>query len=69
MKTIFVLTYKNPFRQHFYTTLSALCTDNPRESLGVSLSTLQKLDFSFDFYENGICKIETAPLKKKEVIY
>lgn len=41
-----------------YTTLTALAEDNPRERIGVSLSWLQKIDFSSRCYEGKRFKIQ-----------
>ena len=65
MRAIFVLTFKETAEQRFYSSLVALAEENTREEIGVSLSTLQKYDFSFDFYENEKCTIKTSQLKSK----
>lgn len=63
---IFILTYKESEEKRYYTTLSALCEENSKEQIKVSLSTLQKrgADLSF-FYENDSILIETAVVKTK----
>jgi hypothetical protein len=62
---IFILKYKDG-RRGYYTTLSALCEENSREDIGVSLSTLQKRNKDTPYcYENEMCKVEKAVIKTR----
>lgn len=67
MLKIFVLTFKSGERK-YYTTLAALCEDNGKDKLRVSKATLDRVDFSIDFYENKVCKIEQVFVKKRSDI-
>lgn len=65
MTKTFVLLFKQPIKIHTYTTLSAVFEEFTKEELGVSLSTLQKRDFSIDFYENANIRIELSKTKTR----
>lgn len=60
MTKTFVLLFKQPMKLYTYTTLSAVYEEFKKEELGVSLFTLQKRDFSTDFYENEKIRIEQS---------
>lgn len=60
MTKTFVLLFKHPMKLYTYTTLSAVYEEFKKEELGVSLFTLQKRDFSTDFYENEKIRIEQS---------
>lgn len=57
--------FKQPVKIHTYTTLSAVFEEFTKDELGVSLSTLQKRDFSIDFYENNSIRIELSKTKTR----
>lgn len=65
MTKTFVLLFKAPMKIHTYTSLSAIFEEFPKEELGVSLSTLQKRDFSFDSYENEKVRVELSLTKTR----
>lgn len=65
MTKTFVLLFKQPIMIYTYTTLSAVFEEFTKEELGVSLSTLQKRDFSTDFYENEKVRVEMSFTKTK----
>ena len=65
MTKTFVLLFKQPIKIYTYTTLSAVFEEFTKEELGVSLSTLQKRDFSIDFYENANIRIELSKTKTR----
>lgn len=48
-----------------YSSLSAIFEEFTKEELSVSLSTLQKRDFSFDYYENEKVRIELSLTKTR----
>lgn len=50
---------------HTYSSLSAVFEEFTKDELGVSLSTLQKRDFSFDSYENDKVRIELSLTKTR----
>lgn len=64
---IFVLKDKTEETYKYYTTLVALYADK-KDVLGVSLSTLQHIDFSFDIYDDEKFRIERCECKKKSDI-
>ena len=65
MTKTFVLLFKQPIKIYTYTTLSAVFEEFTKEELGVSLSTLQKRDFSIDFYENVNIRLELSKTKTR----
>jgi hypothetical protein len=65
MQNIYLFQNKESGTQNFYTTISALCEAHPRISINVSESTLRRIDFSVNNYENDLCLIKSVPLKKK----
>ncbi|MDR2913441.1 MAG: hypothetical protein LBV74_01165 [Tannerella sp.] len=68
MQNIFILKNKETDEREFYTTISALCEDSPRDKINVSLSTLQKFNFKTGYYENNTYIIEMVQLKKRSDI-
>lgn len=60
MARTFVLLFKEPIKIYTYTSLSAIFEEFTKDELGVSISTLQKRDFSCDFYENSKVRIEVS---------
>ena len=65
MTKTFVLLFKEPMKIHTYSSLSAVFEEFTKDELGVSLSTLQKRDFSFDSYENDKVRIELSLTKTR----
>jgi GNAT superfamily N-acetyltransferase len=65
MQKIYILKNKEVGEQNFYTTISALCEAYPRDSIKVSESTLRRFNFNNENYENDLCIIECAFIKKK----
>ena len=60
-----VLLFKEPMKIYTYSSLSAIFEEFAKEELGVSLSTLQKRDFSFDSYDNEKVHIELSLTKTR----
>ena len=65
MTKTFVLLFKKQMKIHTYSSLSAVFEEFTKDELGVSLSTLQKRDFSFDSYENEKVRIELSLTKTR----
>lgn len=65
MTKTFVLLFKEPMKIHTYSSLSAVFEEFTKDELGVSLSTLQKRDFSIDSYENEKVRIELSLTKTR----
>lgn len=65
MTKTFVLLFKEPIKIYTYSSLSAIFEEFTKDELGVSLSTLQKRDFSIDLYENEKVRIELSITKTR----
>lgn len=63
MTRTFVLLFKDTFKVYTYSSLKAIFEEFTKDELKVALSTLQKRDFSFDYYENDKIKIELSMTK------
>lgn len=63
MTKTFVLLFKEPMKVYTYSSLAAIFEEFSKDQLGVALSTLQKRDFSFDYYENERIRIELSLTK------
>jgi hypothetical protein len=62
-RSVYIVLFKNTATVKVYSSMKAIFLDNSREELGVSLSTVQKRDFSFDNYENEKIKIDWYPVR------
>lgn len=66
MTKTFVVLFKEPkMKIYTYSSLAAIFEDFSKDELGVSLSTLQKRDFSFDSYDNQKVHIELSITKTR----
>lgn len=65
MTKTFVVIFKESMRIYTYSSLSAIFEEFSKDDLGVSISTLQKRDFSFDYYENEKVRIELSLTKTR----
>jgi hypothetical protein len=62
-RSVYVVLFKSTSTVKVYSSMKAIFLDNGKEELGVSLSTVQKRDFSFDNYENEKIKIDWYPVR------
>ena len=67
MTKIYLLTYKDG-QKRVYLSKAALYEDNTPEELGVSMHTIDRIDFSFDTYENSKVTIEMFCARTKNEI-
>ena len=63
MTKTFILLFKDSQRIESYTTISAIFTAYRRKELGVSRSTLARIDWGVDYFSSDIVRIEMSITK------